>query len=299
MTTHHGLPPRFKQEQPTATNMSNLPYTQLLQMHAAREPNTAGLYRREPAIREFGVPTGSSMDSGYEEMDPFEKPSQYHIANDMNFDQTCSTNQHDMSSTDFGAYGYGHQAIVQGNPCEYSAYPISEITTVFEPLLDHSDPFRFYPASPGLEEASDDGRTASVSNDSPPQQAVYGTETSPRPQQGWPHRSESLKQRAVEGEVEAKYTSEERPAPKAAPSRGRPRKRIPHTAVERRYRENLNSHLERLRGAVPNLTAAQRRKSTDGSDPMKPSKCEILMGAFEYIKRLEAENDSLKREFGG
>ena len=74
------------------------------------------------------------------------------------------------------------------------------------------------------------------------------------------------------------------------PNRGRgsKRQRIPHTAVERRYRENLNAHLEKLRQTVPSLAA---RKGSgggssgkgDGGEGVKPSKCEILHGAIEYI----------------
>lgn len=104
-----------------------------------------------------------------------------------------------------------------------------------------------------------------------------------------------------------------------APNRGRKRQRIPHTAVERRYRENLNAHLERLRQTVPSL--ASRR--TSGAIPLmsnhhqpgsghrasepipvvallsdgaKPSKCEILNGAIEHIGAVERENGALREE---
>jgi len=108
--------------------------------------------------------------------------------------------------------------------------------------------------------------------------------------------------------------------PTAASNRGRKRQRIPHTAVERRYRENLNAHLERLRQTVPAL--ASRRTSggmpplannttTSGhrasepttmpvaplpSDGAKPSKCEILNGAIEHIGLVERENGGLRDE---
>ncbi|EMC96331.1 hypothetical protein BAUCODRAFT_470611 [Baudoinia panamericana UAMH 10762] len=77
--------------------------------------------------------------------------------------------------------------------------------------------------------------------------------------------------------------------------RGRKRQRIPHTAVERRYRENLNAHLDRLREAVPALVARSK-----GGDPchegVKPSKCEILNGAIEHIGALSKENQALRSE---
>jgi hypothetical protein len=68
--------------------------------------------------------------------------------------------------------------------------------------------------------------------------------------------------------------------------RGRKRQRIPHTAVERRYRENLNAHLEKLRQTVPTLASRKgpgSGKATSPGEGVKPSKCEILHGAIEFI----------------
>lgn len=113
--------------------------------------------------------------------------------------------------------------------------------------------------------------------------------------------------------------------PAGASNRGRKRQRIPHTAVERRYRENLNAHLERLRQTVPSLasrrasggiplvTAANHnnantihghRASEPNTTPVvallsdgaKPSKCEILNGAIEHIGAVERENATLREE---
>lgn len=84
--------------------------------------------------------------------------------------------------------------------------------------------------------------------------------------------------------------------------RGRKRQRIPHTAVERRYRENLNAHLDRLRQTVPALAS---RPSGNTRAPgelvatpegVKPSKCEILTGAVEHIAALGGENLALRAE---
>ena len=82
-------------------------------------------------------------------------------------------------------------------------------------------------------------------------------------------------------------------------TRGRKRQRIPHTAVERRYRENLNAHLDKLRQAVPSLAARKTPgapKGGEGGEGMKPSKCEILNGAIEHIGSLDRENATLKSE---
>ncbi|EME48136.1 hypothetical protein DOTSEDRAFT_123136 [Dothistroma septosporum NZE10] len=82
--------------------------------------------------------------------------------------------------------------------------------------------------------------------------------------------------------------------------RGRKRQRIPHTAVERRYRENLNAHLDKLRQNVPSLASkrpAGAGKGNDGiGEGVKPSKCEILNGAIEHIGALGKENAALEME---
>ncbi|KAF2089862.1 hypothetical protein K490DRAFT_62740 [Saccharata proteae CBS 121410] len=81
--------------------------------------------------------------------------------------------------------------------------------------------------------------------------------------------------------------------------------RLPHNQVEKKYREGLNTELERLRRAVPTLP--QRSTSTAGAasgtgdaaeyvgggGPPKPSKATILASAVDYIKYLEGENERL------
>ncbi|KAH7392580.1 hypothetical protein BKA66DRAFT_411892, partial [Pyrenochaeta sp. MPI-SDFR-AT-0127] len=69
--------------------------------------------------------------------------------------------------------------------------------------------------------------------------------------------------------------------------------RLPHNQVERKYREGLNSELERLRRAVPTLP-----QSDDGGvmGQPKPSKAMVLSSAIEYIRRIEKERDALKEE---
>ncbi|KAK6435641.1 hypothetical protein LTR95_008173 [Oleoguttula sp. CCFEE 5521] len=93
------------------------------------------------------------------------------------------------------------------------------------------------------------------------------------------------------------------PTQSTTTTRGRKRTRIPHTAVERRYRENLNAHLERLRQTVPSV--ASRRPSGNAvarpgdltiGEGAKPSKCEILNGAIEHIQALEREIAGLRSE---
>jgi len=84
-----------------------------------------------------------------------------------------------------------------------------------------------------------------------------------------------------------------------SPKRSRKRQRIPHTAVERRYRENLNAHLEKLRQHVPTLAAKKGFGAgavVDQGESGKPSKCEILSSAIEHIDSLGRENAGLSHE---
>jgi len=70
-------------------------------------------------------------------------------------------------------------------------------------------------------------------------------------------------------------------------------RRLPHNQVERKYREGLNSELERLRRAVPTLL---QQNSSDLTGPLKPSKAMVLASAIDYIKAIKAERDKLLEE---
>ncbi|KAF2708481.1 hypothetical protein K504DRAFT_468813 [Pleomassaria siparia CBS 279.74] len=69
--------------------------------------------------------------------------------------------------------------------------------------------------------------------------------------------------------------------------------RLPHNQVERKYREGLNSELERLRRTVPTLPQSDEGASM--GQP-KPSKAMVLAGAIEYIRSIERERDELREE---
>ncbi|KAH7111840.1 hypothetical protein B0J11DRAFT_543144 [Dendryphion nanum] len=66
---------------------------------------------------------------------------------------------------------------------------------------------------------------------------------------------------------------------------------VPHNQVECKYREGLNSEMERLRRAVPTLL-----RNEDGTDMgrSKPSKATVLSCAIQYIEEIENERDVLR-----
>jgi Helix-loop-helix DNA-binding domain len=91
----------------------------------------------------------------------------------------------------------------------------------------------------------------------------------------------------------------------------KPKGRVPHNQVEKKYRENVNSQFEALRRALPmsqtNL-AGFIGSDTFGLDiedlaataaARQPSKAVVLSSATAYIKMLERENQRLKEEVTG
>jgi Helix-loop-helix DNA-binding domain len=69
-------------------------------------------------------------------------------------------------------------------------------------------------------------------------------------------------------------------------------KRVPHNLVEQKYRNTLNSEMERLRCAIPHLSQLCDETGVNA----KPSKANILAGAVEYIQSLQMECDRLGRK---
>ncbi|KAF2637325.1 hypothetical protein P280DRAFT_492253 [Massarina eburnea CBS 473.64] len=101
-------------------------------------------------------------------------------------------------------------------------------------------------------------------------------------------------------ESQATVKSESEDSPQALhDEKAKPRRRLPHNQVERKYRESLNTQLESLRRVVPSL---QQNRACDGADiedlpaPSKPSKAVILASATAHIKQIEKERKSLHDE---
>lgn len=246
----------------------------------------------QPQFYGFPPPTGGSLDSGYagEDVNPFED------------NVTCSDlkmvyGQHVNSSLpNFDAYGYmpnDQQSNGPGQqfmPVNYSAPFVHDFSS-----MKQDGKISQSPTTPTL--IMDDAVSVK-SEDGFSDAASPMTMTQPMdPLSRHNNRRPSTIRRTVtESSMDVPSGSMQRTTVKEG--RGRNRKRIPHTAVERRYRENLNSQLEKLRHAVPHVQAAQRRRASDINDPMKPSKCEVLVGALDYIKKLEAENKELKQRLG-
>jgi hypothetical protein len=239
------------------------------------------LLQPQPQIYTFPFPTHSSIDSGIgEPADPFEA-SIYCPEHKLAFVQD------DISrAVDFGAYNFmSNETQATGSDHHHTFVPINN------PMAVHPAPALVEAASNLSQSPSALATDEAVSVKS---EDVSSSPTSPRSQGKSPKTQTvpSVVAATTETVKRVQMGSAERPAVKNGCVRQR--KRIPHTAVERRYRENLNLHLENLRCAVPNLQASQRRRSSDINDPLKPSKCEVLVGAVEYIKRLELEVARLK-----
>lgn len=79
----------------------------------------------------------------------------------------------------------------------------------------------------------------------------------------------------------------------------RPHRRIPHTIIERRYRDNLNTQIETLRLTLPSLKNAYVC-SPDVEDsalpPRLPSKAMIIATAATYIKELEQDRNQAEED---
>jgi hypothetical protein len=242
----------------------------------------------QPQMYGFPPPTGSSMDSGYagDDNNPFENNalcSEFKMAYDQHVNAPVP---------EFEAYSYMPNELQANGPSQVFM-PVNYTTAFthnFNPLKQEVTVSQS-PKTPPL--VTDDA--VSVKSEEGFSDAASPKDiTRPRSQlpRQYQTRPDTIRRTATEPSTEKRSGSVQRTAVKEG---RRGRKRIPHTAVERRYRENLNLHLENLRHAVPHVQAAQRRRASDANDPMKPSKCEVLVGALEYIKRLESENKELRQ----
>lgn len=244
-----------------------------------------------PQFYGFPPPTGSSLDSGYagEDSNPFEDSNLFCPDLKLGFGQSVNS-----TAPAYEAYGFMTNDQQPSGPAQ-NFMPIgfsAPLQHNFGYMNQANNASQSPPALMMDDAVSVKSEEASSDAGSPKTTAFRDRQ----PQRQTRKRPGTLKRMATDTSIEGRPASVEHSTTKEG--RGRNRKRIPHTAVERRYRENLNLHLEKLRCTVPNLQAAHRRRSSDVNDPMKPSKCEVLMGAVEYIKRLESEVARLKKKAG-
>ncbi|KAH0168077.1 hypothetical protein KCU67_g3627, partial [Aureobasidium melanogenum] len=272
----------------------DMPYQPMYQT-IDNNPSVQSLFvepQPQPQFYGFPPPTGGSSDSGYagEDINPFEDNV---ACSDLKMVYGHPLNP---SLSNFNAYGYmtnDQQSNAPGQqfmPVNYSAPFVHDFSSTNQDIKNSQSP-----TTPTLimDDAvsvkSEDGFSDAAS----PMTMTQSISQLPGQNK---RRPSTIRRTATEPSIDVRSGSMQRTAVKEG--RGRNRKRIPHTAVERRYRENLNSQLEKLRYAVPHVQAAQRRRASDINDPMKPSKCEVLVGALEYIKKLESENKELKKRLG-
>ncbi|KAI5258701.1 hypothetical protein E4T42_00497 [Aureobasidium subglaciale] len=241
----------------------------------------------QPQYYGFPLPTGSSLDSGYagEDINPFED-NVFGPDIKMGFGQQLNS-----TTPNFGTYGYiANDQLASGPDLNYLPVAFNApFTHNYSSLKQSSNVSQSPPALVADDSISVKSEDAS-SDAASPEATTFPVDRQSRKCPG------TLKRAATDTSLENQPASIQRQPAKEG--RGRTRKRIPHTAVERRYRENLNTQLENLRCALPKLQAAHRRRPSDPNDPMKPSKCEILIGAVEHIKRLEEQVKELKKKLG-
>jgi len=76
------------------------------------------------------------------------------------------------------------------------------------------------------------------------------------------------------------------------------RRRVPHHVIERRYRDNLNGQIEKLRTCIPSLAAEGCSYTSDLEDDPTPAKCpskaSVIVSAQMYIKELEEQQARLQ-----
>jgi hypothetical protein len=287
--TNHPHHTSFSQAPPVTLEMQYQAIYQPIDHNSSLQPIFAEpqLQPAQHQMYGFPPPTGSSMDSGYADDDtnPFEDNApgpdfKMVYGNDVN-----------AAVPDFESYNYmvNEQQVNDPNfmPVNYA----TDFTHNFMPMKQEVTVSQSSNTPPLVTDEtvsvkSEDGLSDAAS----PKDITHPRSQLPRQSKT---RPDTIRRTATEPSMENHAGSLQRLAIKEG---RRGRKRIPHTAVERRYRENLNLHLDNLRHAVPHVQAAQRRRASDVNDPMKPSKCEVLVGALEYIQRLENENKILNQK---
>ncbi|KAJ9630751.1 hypothetical protein H2203_001275 [Taxawa tesnikishii (nom. ined.)] len=78
----------------------------------------------------------------------------------------------------------------------------------------------------------------------------------------------------------------------------KPSRRLPHTVVEKRYRENFNKQIETLRSTIPPAASCLSTEIEDLGGPSSSSsrsttKAAVIAGAIEYMKHLRSRHEQI------
>lgn len=73
---------------------------------------------------------------------------------------------------------------------------------------------------------------------------------------------------------------------------GKPSKKIPHTVIEKRYRDNFNRQVEDLRSAIP-FTACLQDMEDVGNAPRPHTKAAVIATAIEYMRQLRTQHEQV------
>ncbi|KAL5118984.1 hypothetical protein ACEQ8H_003113 [Pleosporales sp. CAS-2024a] len=225
--------------------------------------------------------TESFFDQAYT---MFDKKSSNPSANMLTFDRGLLPTGNTSASAQYGGQGYLQATSSQTATCA----PWSYLDT---PTIDPAGSTSFSPASESL------SRTPSLCSDN--QRQPQSPTMSPRPIKrepqsdlASPHGQQIAPQRPLKKRGRPRLDRLDSFCQSSGPSSAKMHRsrRLPHNQVERKYREGLNSELERLRNAVPSLSPSQEDAAIDQP---KPSKGMILASAIDYIKTIERERDAL------
>lgn len=183
-----------------------------------------------------------------------------------------------ITKTSLDSYGESFKSVLF-DPLEQFAtgFPFSAATTDYiDSELICTSPYSLHSDGPQPRSSSSPELSPSSFNDESPAEADEESTSKTRPRKrGRPRldRASPHSQSTSSGSSQCQRTS-----------------RVPHNQVERKYRQGLNTELERLRRTVPTLPQCSGGRAV-GQPQL--SKAMVLVGAIEHIKTVERERDAL------
>jgi len=162
-----------------------------------------------------------------------------------------------------------------------------------DPLLFASTNSIFNPVLDGIAAASSGTRSPSLFSRDPASPSVSSAD--------YEYAKLSSPESTAIGSIQQPRRSSRTSAKHSGGARNRANKRIPHSEVEKKYRESLNANLERLRKVLPSSLGSGRDECDEdmGDDVEaipKLSKSAVLVAAVDYIRQLEKRQASMTEE---